>query len=504
MAGKSIWPKASPLRVAKALEAHSALALAFSGLIYLLCISGVLSVFNHELQRWEQPRIEEMATISPSAIQTVSDAVLVKEGAETSHFYIQMPTWDMPRTVVSTDTQTLFANSDGTIGEVENHPWTQFILDLHYYLHLPHTAGLIVVGILGVMLLALGISGMLAHPRVFRDAFQFRIGRNERLTQADLHNRLSVWTSPFLIASALSGAVLGLAGLISMSVATADYEGDVFAVYGAVFGEEPEENDAPAPLANIAAGIEYVSTNYPETEITYVILHEPKTEGQYLQILAEHPDRLGFGEYYVFDADGTFVREVGMTSGEIGQQIAASAYRLHFGSYGGLPIKLAYTVFGAALAFIIAAGLNIYFIKRREKGRDAPRLEAIWAGLAWGAPAMLSACLAVSLLFPSLHAYVVAIFWWSLTGGLVLSGIAAEKSLVAAVGRKVFSAFTALAIISHGVKYGGEYLSNPLYFAVALAALGLVGIVMLWDFRASPTRIDISRWVTMLRRERAL
>ncbi|MEM7004469.1 MAG: PepSY-associated TM helix domain-containing protein [Pseudomonadota bacterium] len=486
----TLWPKASPLRVAKALEAHSAIAIAVSGLIYLLCISGVLSIFNHELQRWEQPSAEEMSTIDPQALQLAAHSVLEAESGRTSHFYVQLPTWDMPRTVISTDTQSVFANSDGSIGLAEHHPWTQFVLDLHYYLHLPATAGLIAVGILGVMLLALGISGMLAHPRIFKDAFRFRIGGNSRLTQADLHNRLSVWTSPFLIASALSGAMLGLAGLISMSVANADYEGDVFAVFGAVFGEEPDENNASAPLANIAAAVEYVSTRYPETELTYVILHEPETAGQHLQILAEHPDRLSFGEYYNFEANGTFIGDVGMTSGEVGQQIAASAYRLHFGSFGGMPIKLAYAVFGTALAFIVSAGLNIYFMKRVERGRAAPRLEAIWTGLAWGAPLGLMLCLVASLLASSLTPHLVLIFWLALCAMIIAAGVMANKILVAAIGRKALIASAALAIALHAMKFGGSYNESALYVSIAFTTLGIAGLIWIWDRKSFSGRAD--------------
>ena len=43
----------------------------------------------------------------------------------------------------------------------------------------------------------------------------------------------------------------------------------------------------------------------------------------------------------------------GMAAGRqiphLGQQIAASIYNLHFGNFGGLPVKLAYIVFGIAL-----------------------------------------------------------------------------------------------------------------------------------------------------------
>ena len=65
MTGKTA--KGSALRVAQSLEAHSLLAIVFGGLIYILAVTGTLAVFNHDLQRWEQPHVPEMTSISPQA-----------------------------------------------------------------------------------------------------------------------------------------------------------------------------------------------------------------------------------------------------------------------------------------------------------------------------------------------------------------------------------------------------------------------------------------------------
>ena len=122
-------------------------------------------------------------------------------------------------------------------------------------------------------------------------------------------------------------------------------------------------------------------------------MHEPKTKGQHLQVLGIHPQRLIFGDYYNFDHHGEFVQTVGMADGTIGQQIIASIYRVHFGSFGGLPVKITYALFSVVLAYVIASGFTIYLLKRREKGTAVPRLEAAWTSVLWGTPAALSLAL---------------------------------------------------------------------------------------------------------------
>ena len=178
--------KGSAQRVAKALEAHVLVALIFGALIYILALTGTLSVFNHELQRWEQPDVPEMLQISAEAAERAALAVFASEAEPSSPLYINFPQGDLPRTVITTDTQAFFAAPDGSIAGPEAFPWTQFLLDLHYYLHLPQILGLTVVGALGAMLIGLSFSGLLARPRIFRDAFTYRRGAGRLPTASPL------------------------------------------------------------------------------------------------------------------------------------------------------------------------------------------------------------------------------------------------------------------------------------------------------------------------------
>ena len=74
-----IVDKASPKFVTRALSGHSALGLAAAAFLYVLTVSGTISVFNHELQRWEQPGAPEMASISPQAAERAAHSMLAAE-----------------------------------------------------------------------------------------------------------------------------------------------------------------------------------------------------------------------------------------------------------------------------------------------------------------------------------------------------------------------------------------------------------------------------------------
>jgi uncharacterized iron-regulated membrane protein len=229
---------------------------------------------------------------------------------------------------------------------------------------------------------------------------------------ADWHNRLSVWTLPFSLAIALTGALIGLSIVTANAIAANDYGGDVEAVYGTVYGAEGEPDAAPAPMPDVAAALRHMAAEYPSVRVTYAILHDPLTMSQHVQIVGEHERRLIFGEYYAFDADGTFHHKVGLSDGELGQQAAASTYKLHFGNFGGLWVKIAYVVFGVALTAICATGTYIWLGKRRRRGIDEPRLRAAWNGVIWGVPIAL-ALTALARMVLGNDAPLVAVFWIS-------------------------------------------------------------------------------------------
>ncbi|WP_120716963.1 PepSY-associated TM helix domain-containing protein [Tsuneonella amylolytica] len=430
-----------PSTVKRSLSVHAAIGLIAGALLYLVSLTGTLAVFYSELQRVEQPDAPEMSTIDPHAVQRGVEAVLKSEAGKptTTHLYVHLPVADLPRTTISTDTNAVHLDSAGNIAREEEIAWSDFLVELHYTLNLPSLVGITIVGILGVMMLALALSGVVAHPRIFRDAFRLRARDGGGVGLADWHNRLSVWSLPFSVAIALTGALIGLASLTAYAIAANDYGGDLEAVYGPVFGEEGEPDATAAAAPNVAAALKHMAREYPGVRVTYAILHDPLTKGQHVQIVGEHERRLIFGEYYAFSSDGRFEHTAGLSDGSLGQQAAASTYRLHFGTFGGLGVKLAYLLFGLALTAICATGTYIWLGKRQRRGVHEPRLRAAWNGVIWGGPIALVTSLLARLALGN-EAPFPAIFWGTLflvIVGAVITKQARQQSLDPLNGRNL-------------------------------------------------------------------
>lgn len=460
-----------PSLVQRALGGHAALGLLSGALMYVIVLSGTLAVVGPRLDRWEQPGAPEMTELAPMIAQRVIESGLRASASPPAVISITPPSDAQPRATLTADGPIVYIRADGTLGPPVRHSWSDFVLALHEYLTLPSTIGLLLVGALGSMLAALAITGVVAHPRIFRDAFRLRPRGNRQLAQADWHNRLAVWTLPFSLAIALTGAFLGLAALSAQVIADRYHGGDLSAVYKPVFGDQTSPGGAPAPVADVARALKTMRARLPDANPTYIGITAPGTVGQRVQIIAELPRRLIYGESYRFDGAGRYLGHVGLSDGALGQQVAASTYKLHFGNFGGPIVELAYVLLGFALTAITGTGMSLWLQKRRRRGAASPRLEAFWAVMVWGVPIAMTGVCWVSLL--GAGSAVVAAFWLGLTimtiAGVAAPGFAEPRRL-----RMVLALMLGLTGVGHAIWSGASGLAIDgalIAIAVVLVAI---------------------------------
>lgn len=464
------------------LRGHSSLGLAFAALIYLICLSGSIAVFAQEFKRWESASAPQVTSASPDAVQTAFEGAIAKGGPGVEHVYITLPSADFPRLLLHVDAEQdreFLADARGRIAPGKDFAWTEFITRLHINLHLPRTWGGFLVGLIGVALLSSLISGILAHPRIFRDAFHLRIGGSKRLQEADLHNRLGVWALPFHIVISLTGAFLGLTTIIVGVLGMAMFNGDVNKVYALFIPAPPIDDPRPAPVLDLKP----MFAKLPATggRVEYVFTEHPTEMGGAALFNVKHPDRLAGTDGYAFRRDGTIYHASPATQNNVGEDILASMGVLHFGWFGGGLIKIVYFALGLGLTYLAVSGVNIWLARRRDKGRAAPGWERAWAATVWGQPAGIAAAAVAALVAADV---VPAIVTWLLVGLAFLGAairLPAEK--LSAVGRPATGALLLLAAATHLALRGGVGGTDPMAWIVN-AALGAGGILLLlWPGR---------------------
>lgn len=383
----------SPDVVKRNLSAHSVIGLVVGALMYLICLTGTIAVLAFEFERWEQPEVAEFRHYDDAVLQRALASFLQRADEVADTVFIVLPSAEVPRMHVADEDHEWYLEPDGSLGPAVHPPWTEMLRDLHISLHLPTSVGIIVVSALGVMLLALTVSGLLAHPRLFKDAFRLRTGGSKRLEAADLHNRLSVWGLPFHLMIALTGALFGLLGPLALVAATAYYGGDEEALVADVYGADLVI-DAPQQPLQIGAALAHLRALAPDAEPIFLMIQQPGTRGQFLEVAARLPGRLIFSEIYQYGSDGSYLGQQGFSDGMAGRQAIYSIYRLHFGQFGGAAVKVLYVLLGLALTVVSASGVNIWLARRG--GRD--RINALWCATVWGIPLALAAAALQSLL----------------------------------------------------------------------------------------------------------
>ncbi len=402
------------------LAGHAWLGIGVGSLLYVLCVTGTLVVFGDTLRRWEHPGIPEYAALPPAVMGDVEQEFIRRAGVPQT-LWLVLPTQSLPRAHVSDGAREWYLDAGGQFVAPPFEPWVELLTDLHIHLQLPETPGLVLVGILGVLMASLVISGLLAHPAIVRNAFRLRWGGPRRVQDADIHNRIGVWATPFLLMVSLTGAFIGLASLYLAVWAQLDYGGDRTAAIEAVYGADPEANpsqsrvDYPAVMGQMARVA-------PTATPIYLAVQGLGTDRTVVEVAATLPQRLAYSEIYRFSVDGQPLGDQGLTSGPWGRQLAYSVYRLHFGHFGGAAVRWLYLVLGAAAVVLVATGMHLWLIKRPQPGW----VGGAWIAVLWGLPAGL-ACAAVSGLAGG---PVTGVFWLVFAGALAVGAVSGRARML--------------------------------------------------------------------------
>jgi hypothetical protein len=101
----------------------------------------------------------------------------------------------------------------------------------------------------------------------------------------------------------------------------------------------------------------------------------------------------------------------------------AAQRRMQSGTpFAGFRIRLIYGALGLALCAICATGVNIWLIRRRERGTGSAMWGRLWIAVVWGQPLALALAALVALRFDPLLPYVTLTLAFLLFAAVADSG----------------------------------------------------------------------------------
>ncbi len=335
-------------------------------LLFVVCFSGAVVVFKNEIDRWANPSLAALPRAqAPLSLDTLLrnvqeaypraqvEAIALPDVVTPSHFvYLREPgagaaQAERFKVAVRSDDGRVAGRVDSQLG--------QFLRMLHVFLFFGPRW---IVGFLGVAMLVLIATGFVIHRKILAELFTLRWGRSLRVVMSDLHKAAGIWGLGFHIVIALTGAWLGLAPVFERAAQSLQAR--------------------PATLVKAPAGAAAMRSldELRATAVAAVPGLAPRRLA--LQRWGRADAQVIFGG----ELDGHLASTARVTlegaTGQVRQvldprhaslltQIDALMEPLHFGDFGGLPLKWLYFFLGLTPAFLSLSGTLIWLDGRRQR-----------------------------------------------------------------------------------------------------------------------------------------
>lgn len=293
---------------------------------------------------------------------------------------------------------------DGALAFVYAHPSTgavqgdghwvgakRILRNMHRHLFMPVDIGVPIVSIVAVLLLVSLMTSFVVYKKWWRGFFRPIRLTDARTAFGDFHRLAGLWSLWFVLLMILTG-IWYLAESVGLQAPPHPRTNA-----SAVAMSTPEQADrlavslAAARAANPHLRIEGV--RFPTEKLGAFVFH-----GQDRAILV----RPRSNTVWTAVPDGRVLLTTDGRDLSVHQRISEMADPLHFGTWGGLPSKIAWFVFGALLTGLSVSGVAIYSL-RLLRAERAPRntgavMVKAWIGMGawrWIALGLLVACFAL-------------------------------------------------------------------------------------------------------------
>ncbi|MBT1689316.1 PepSY-associated TM helix domain-containing protein [Dawidia soli] len=260
--------------------------------------------------------------------------------------------------------------------------------------------GYLLAGIVSFLFLFALITGLMLHwDKIVSNFFTFRPWAKWKTVWTDLHTGLGVIQFPFQFIFAVTGIVLIANTFLMTPYATYLYKGDSEKLYKALeysdssefeytYKRLAETFDLNAYLAGVeqrikGGEISRVSIkNYQDDNMHVIVLSKPLADASFA----------GSGKTIYRVRDRKVLSEtLPAEHASYIDNVKALIYHLHFGDFGGRPLRVMYFVLGAMGCVVIISGILIWLVARDKN--SVPKHKRVFNF--WTANVFMAACMSM-------------------------------------------------------------------------------------------------------------
>ncbi len=234
-------------------------------------------------------------------------------------------------------------------------------LHVNLYARMP---GQLLLAFMALLLVIALISGAVVYGPFMRrlDFGTVRKNKSQRLKWFDLHNLLGIVILLWASVVGVTGAINEIAGLLHQRFS----DTNVRAVWAALRGQTPP---AQREMSSVQAAFEMARRTLPGMTVYVLVFPDPL------------PDSDRPFHYWVLAHGNTPLTErlatalmIDARTGKLTKILAMPWYLralelsrpLHFGDYGGLPLKILWALFDLALIAVLGSGLYLWLSRRKS------------------------------------------------------------------------------------------------------------------------------------------
>jgi uncharacterized iron-regulated membrane protein len=350
---------------------HTWAGVVLGSVLFAIFWMGSLSVFDREIDRWMMPATR---LAPPPAVSLDAAARSAAKLAP------QAPQWSV--TLPNERTPTLQLRYPGPDGSVLRHidpatgtlldppntlGGTGFIFPFHFMLHLEWLdLGIWLVGLCGMAMLVLVISGVIIHRRLFRDFFMFRPGKALSRSTLDLHTAMGVLAMPFHFIMPLSGLIIFFS-LFFPGTWQAAFEHDRGAFNREVFGSyQRPKSGAPGTLGSLDSMAAEAERRWKGGKPFFVRVQNPGDAASVVEIRRSPKDEVSMNRDAIYFDAGS-----GEVLGRFESKPIGAVQRfisgIHFVQFDNWLLRWLYFVGGLAGCVMIATGFLFWLESRRAE-----------------------------------------------------------------------------------------------------------------------------------------
>ena len=349
----------------------------------LLCLTGLPLIFHHEIEHLLGDAIEAppMPAGTPRAsLDRVIEVAKARQPGKVVQFVSREEDDDTLWYVTLNDEPLATENFksvvvDARTGLVLGEPKLgEGFMNLMFRLHVDLFAGLpgkLFLGLMGLLLVAAIVSGVVLYAPFMRklDFGTVRRDRSTRVRWLDLHNLLSIVTVTWALVVGFTGVINTWADLMvklyqykELGAMTAQYKGQSTPKVLGSLQQSAEGAQALEPDMTLAF-VAFPGTAFssPHHYAIFMRGHEPLTSRLVKPVLA--------------DAVTSRITD----SRELPWYLKALlvSQPLHFGDYGGMPLKVVWALLDIATIVVLGSGLYLWVARKRAAAKAVASQDAL-------------------------------------------------------------------------------------------------------------------------------